>query len=1575
MYWKKRLSLILILAIMMSFSIPAITVNADHSSMNLKVFINGEEASFEEAEPELQDNIVYVPLQELAEQAGWIMELEPGTLPTERVKLYNHTGTFLDIRATVGELYVNGELKADTNPYVQNDSVMVPLQAAGELLNSQVIWDEIDGSVHLLTPLFRVFQDRWAVVPLTEQEITIDGQLNETVWENAAVFGNFTKVFTYKPAAAESEVNITYDDENLYLGLKTAYSPEEDLNVQRGYQIMLTTPSNPQVYFHIPLVTEDKGIEVISTYGATIRGVEGEVSMLELDGLPRQTAKSVGLGGEPIWTTELAIPLERVGADSIAPGEEWNLNVLQYYFHNGHPVFETLYPVYKSYYWDQGTTVERPEPRITFRADIVHEGRMAGLFFDQLPSGRTPWNLEQIQFEYKNIDEKGFSFVMPDYDPDANTLELIWKSPAGIKTQLENVQLTKAGERVVVTFEHPLALERGAYELEIILLKQGGAASQWTAFAIDSEELIAAGIRSFEHRVNREEGIRTEVEWEEASGRVQNLLNLIPDQVGFIWLGDPVRPDMNPQNLYTWSADRPNELVSTADGKIYPNAEYPEDHTLAVTNRKGETVQYPYYEQDGKRYFFSAHLWYKQREYAINQTNTIADSDPLGAARLLYQFAKAYEGYVPVNDYLWQQYPIDPNPGVPNPYWGGMWQRWFYNDLMTLQPLVNAYSKVRNTNVFEQLSAEAGENVDTFIVEKMFKPSAEFVKTYAPFYGNMDPQIWNGYFILAQAIDEPDYIHDVLLLVREYLDKTYLSDGFFMEVANSYHDQSNAGFINLANRVSAWADPPGYLSPRSGIALDNIDLAEQYPIIQKARQIPRRIAYANGSTLPVNDTWANERYDRIEAGSLLLPAAGISRLSRNQGDRESQLYMTFSPKYGHNHYDPLNITLFANGQELLSDIGYTQTLYRYASLSALGHNTVVVDSQDMNVSRGRHGGNIEMFMPVDSSLQMMRAEFKDAYPHVELYSREPWYVGLPYGDGTAGYIVDLFRVSGGNRHEYTLHGDANHDAAIETSVSLDVYGPNLLIPGSEWTEATGQLETGSAEGNQYPGYIYMKDVEKADIYDGEYELDFVTYAEDSTEKQRLKVRGMVGGEHNELFVGKFPSLRMTRTGGRSLDTNEQARNYYMPKFVLRRDGDNLKSIFATVMEPYFQQQGTIIEATRVLNDDASESGNIAVEITYGHTTDLILSSNNPDQPFTVEDITLKGKAGFIRLENGEVQTMTLLGGTLLKKGNIEVVDQGVFAGSITGTMRVLDGDPYNAIVTDAIVPPGVAGRYMVVTLPDSSTRGFQVQAVVAREDDTVLILEEEDPGFRIYEDGRSVMTSYPEKQWMTGGYTYTIDNVATELSAGQLTVTPERSVLTVGESTPLAIFVTSQDGTVIDLGQADSIVYESSSPDIAAVSANIDGTAEITAKSPGTAIITVRVRLHGIELQQSAAVSVVETALPVRAWAPTFTDLEDREVTHLLDLDAIRVRAQVENVSVSAQSVALIVALCDFNGNVITSSVVGQTLAQGATEMLQTDVSLASREHGSFIKVMIWDSENGMQPYSTEISFPNGKGL
>src|SRR5690606_24953178 len=101
---------------------------------------------------------------------------------------------------------------------------------------------------------------------------------------------------------------------------------------------------------------------------------------------------------------------------------------------------------------------------------------------------------------------------------------------------------------------------------------------------------------------------------------------------------------------------------------------------------------------------------------------------------------------------------------------------------------------------------------------------------------------------------------------------------------------------------------------------------------------------------------------------------------------------------------------------------------------------------------------------------------EESYDSVSEYRREPWFI--PFAGATSGeqgYVLDLFRVTGGNRHEYTLQGDANRDAYFNTEMALTEYGPYLLPPGTQVVEPVDNNDSGSAEGH-YPGYIYVRDV-------------------------------------------------------------------------------------------------------------------------------------------------------------------------------------------------------------------------------------------------------------------------------------------------------------------------------------------------------------------------------------------------------------------------------------------------------------------------------------------------------------------
>jgi hypothetical protein len=414
-----------------------------------------------------------------------------------------------------------------------------------------------------------------------------------------------------------------------------------------------------------------------------------------------------------------------------------------------------------------------------------------------------------------------------------------------------------------------------------------------------------------------------------------------------------------------------------------------------------------------------------------------------------------------------------------------------------------------------------------------------------------------------------------------------------------------------------------------------------------------------------------------------------------------------------------------------------------------------VDGKDMDRASGAHGGNVQLFVPGPQDVQVMQASQENAYPGLRTYSREVWMIGCG-GSGVSGnetYAVDLFRVYGGSRHEYTLNGDANRDSEMEANVPLTDYGRYLLPEGTRVTLPTAEQEQGDAEGEYY-GYIYVQDVRRADIPDGSYEVVLRTAGE-----ANLKLTGFAGSGGTELFIGQAPSLRATRLNDKSADNNAEAVRYRMPKLVVRREGNDLHSHFVHVMEPYSDGDDPRIQRVELLQPERSGEGDVAVAVTYCTTTDIILSSPfHQEQPLVVGDMMLTGKFGFIRIVNGEVTQMRLIGGTSLRKGDTVITSSGSVEGVVDQVLRKADGDAYDALVTRQIVPDEALGSYAIIIHPDQSTNGYRIRDVIREGGRTLLSLDQTDPGFVIHGDGSSEMKFYPFKKW-NGLHRFRIDNV------------------------------------------------------------------------------------------------------------------------------------------------------------------------------------------------------------------------
>ncbi|MFD0713773.1 heparinase II/III family protein [Paenibacillus sp. GCM10027626] len=1211
---------------------------------------------------------------------------------------------------------------------------------------------EAGAAAFAAAPAIPQFADRWAVVNEAHKKPVMDGKLEEQAWNKAASLSPFVTMYFNQPAKPATGVKLAYDATHLYIGISGQRAAANEALKAEWVEIVLSPAGAGDDYYHIPVVIAQDGVK----QGNMNFDTPPEIAVKEVPGVTTVLAGDAGK-----WTAELAVPFASLGVQGVKAGDEWRMNVVR--VRPGADPVSSWFPLRHSAYWYEGNG------DYTLAATGITEGRLGSVFFQSLPSENgekkprhfTGWVPPAVKLSYKGFSQKELAFESGNsFKPEQMTVNLLLKSPSGKWTPIDDAVLAGDKKSHTVTFTHPPLDEYGAYQLKLTLAKKNNPNADVAFIAFDREQVIAAGESAW--HPDPGQGARTKIEPAPVSDKVKRLLDMIPQQPGVYYAALPEKPELDPYNLWDWDPEKPNQLTSKNGQLIYPNAQYPENKTYKSINAKRETVEFPYYEDDrGRRYYITAHLWYKQREYVMKETLKLANSDPLGAARLLNKFADVYQGYVPVYDYPWLSFPADSEAGPPYPYYGGTWSFWFYLELSGrgMGPLIEAYEKVKQTDALAVLSAELHEDVERKLIDDVFKPSAEYLLSFPIWHTNMDYTAREGLIRLGKAIGYPDYVHDAIERMEKYTQSFFLFDGFWNEVTLSYHNQSTNGTLANIKLLNGYTDPAGYISSRFGKRADNLDMAKWFPALDKSQKLPSMLTYPDGKYLPIQDTWAStsDKSPNLTAGSLLMPASGIARLSAGESTGQAQLYMMFEPKYGHAHYDPLNIALYANSQELLPDLGYTHTKYRAWTTMTLAHNTVVVDGKDMTVdNKSKHGGSIELFEPQGNPFQVMRARQDNAYPGVSEYRREPWVIQFEGAPDNAVYMLDLFRVSGGSRHEYTLGGDANRDAEMRTNLPVEEYGPYLLPEGTPVVEPQTELDQGSA-GGEYPGYLYVRDVKKAELTDGSYEATLTTQA-GGAEAAGMKISGFVAeGGSSEMFLGRSPSLRATRVN--DIDTNEQADKYTMPKMVLRREGANLRSTFVTALEPYAAGSAPRIAKVEQLKPDLSSPGDVAVSVAYGNTTDIVLSSSNEDgQPLVVGDIVLDGEMGFIRLVDGKVTQMTLIGGTRLQKGDEQVNGSGPVTGAVDAVRRVAEGAAYNALVTAAAVPQTAIGQYAVVTHPDGSTHGYPITGVVQSGGKSELLTGEMDPGFTISADGSSGMKFFPFTSW-SGGHTFRIDNM------------------------------------------------------------------------------------------------------------------------------------------------------------------------------------------------------------------------
>ncbi len=149
-----------------------------------------------------------------------------------------------------------------------------------------------------------------------------------------------------------------------------------------------------------------------------------------------------------------------------------------------------------------------------------------------------------------------------------------------------------------------------------------------------------------------------------------------------------------------------------------------------------------------------------------------------------------------------------------------------------------------------------------------------------------------------------------------------------------------------------------------------------------------------------------------EMGLTLMP------LGNDEAQRHHVLLYHSNAAFGHGHFHQLMLKLFAYGYDFSADLGYpanfTNPKWAHWTKATLTHPTVVIDRRHQRESSSATRG----LRVSEGWLEVASAFSRDAYEEADLYHRTA--IAIEEAPGKV-WVIDLFRVSGGKRHDLAFH--------------------------------------------------------------------------------------------------------------------------------------------------------------------------------------------------------------------------------------------------------------------------------------------------------------------------------------------------------------------------------------------------------------------------------------------------------------------------------------------------------------------------------------------------------------------------
>ncbi len=784
---------------------------------------------------------------------------------------------------------------------------------------------------------------------------------------------------------------------------------------------------------------------------------------------------------------------------------------------------------------------------------------------------------------------------------------------------------------------------------------------------------------------------------------------------------------------------------------LFPSPDYPETHAHTGTNLSGEPVEWKYYMKDGKgyQYFFSAVLRHARHHYLAAKTQDLGrlyeltgeETYARSAALIIVALAEAYPHWCARRDHTWARQGTHYGRYIVSerPWKGGVWGSGHFHEMPL--PCVFAYDLTYASPVWEELARERGHEVRQ-PVEHWFRAShrmiVELHEDGGGRFGNLHPYTIRHVVAAGRVLNDPDIIHSVIPWFDGLTQGHFHFDGMWREGTPDYHGQTVWNLGRAFRAVKGYSDPPGHVDTKRGIKLDGGDLADQYPIIQKANRVLAAMKYPDGRRVTLHDThWTSGGGPISAVPNIELNAYGHFTLSRGDTAEAMQVHLHFCPLTGHGHYhrDRLSMMLWAAGTEILPDLGYAtdRRCYRYFATGSLSHNMSYAGwDEPRNAPEATFApGELNTNLWARSSLlaydpgehcekrvQLVEAESPGPqWQGIEVARRLIMLVAI---DEQRSYVFDLFRLRGGDWHESILRASADEDCHEQCTLTL------TPRPGTLAGEDIQYGQTGGGVG-------YRALIHDLRVGDGS-EPGSVTWTGKDT---GATVRCFLMGQPETQFIlARAPIIRPTN------NVPSQRDKYQGPYLMRRRtDGPELTSSFAAIYDAWPREGAPRIDAVEWLEPLPAHPHCVAARIRVADREDLIYASLD-DSPRTVEGVHVQGQVAVLSRAAGRAAWGYLHGAGHIEADDLSLSGAAEFRPPLTAVVRAADG-PCNALQVAGELPMGEAlkGVWLRVIHGDGSAHGYRIEGVEAIEGGTRLLIHD-DPGFELT-DARMHMLFFP----------------------------------------------------------------------------------------------------------------------------------------------------------------------------------------------------------------------------------------